>query len=655
MSADKRPVHIDDLFRLKFVHDARFSPDGSKIVYSVSHIDGDKDDEKEHMALWLMAAETGETRQLTSGQTSDSSPQWSPDGKQIAFMSARGGAPQIYLIPVDGGEARALTKLKQGVGSGPEWSPDGKTIAFTATPDREPRDPKKPYRLDRHPYRFDGMGYLDDVVQDIYVINVESGEVKQLTHDRMMNSQPKWSPDGQKILYNRMFSVETSRWLPGLSLVDLEGNSSVVVWDWGVVSASAWLPDSQRIAFIGSVIKALPGAKSDLWITDVNGSAPECRTAGLNVGVGGGLQGDMPIVSFFSTPLFITDDGKSAYTQVQKGGDISLYRIALTGDEHWEAVLTGERAIHLQGIDRAERRILYSVSTLHDPANLYIADIEGGNEKALTSFNTDLLGEIAQPSVENLHFKCIDGVEVEGWIMKPAHGEAPYPTVLYIHGGPYGAFGNIYSFDFQMLAGAGYAVLFINYRGSTGYGDEFATAITEGWGDLDYEDHMAAVDYVIAKGIADPDRLGVCGLSAGGFGTCNIIGKTQRFKAAVPENPVTNFMTLYGVSDIGVLIKDMMQGKPHEKPELYTRLSPISRAHLCTTPTLLIQGEHDWRCPAEQSEQFFTVLKDNGCVVEMLRLPESPHGGSIAGALPVRRAHNEALLGWMNRHLMGEK
>jgi len=651
----QRPINIDDLFKLKFIHEARFSPDGSKIVYSLSHIDGEKGEEKEHVALWLMNAETAETRQLTSGQTVDSSPQWSPDGKQIAFMSARGEKPQIYLIPVDGGEAKALTSLKQGVGSGPAWSPDGKSIAFTAGVDREPRDPKKPYRLDRHPYRFDNMGYLDDVIQDIYVINVDSGEVKQLTNDRMMNSQPRWSPDGQKILYTMMFALDSSRWLPGLSMVDLEAKVSVVIWDWGVVSAGAWLPDSQHIAFIGNTTNALPGAKSDLWITDIQGSAPECRTAGLKVGVGGGIQDDMPVAAFFSPVLYITEDGKSAYTRVQESGNVSVYRIALTGEENWEAVLTGERSIHLQGIDKAERRLLYSVSTLQDPTNLFIADIEGGNEKALTTLNADFLGEIAQPSVENLHFKSIDGVEVEGWIMKPTVGEAPYPTVLYIHGGPYGAFGNIYSFDFQMLAGAGYAVLFINYRGSTGYGDEFATAITEGWGDLDYDDHMAGIDYVIAKGIADPDRLGVCGLSAGGFGTCNIIGKTRRFKAAVPENPVTNFMTLYGISDIGTLITDMMQGKPHEKPELYSRLSPISRAHLCTTPTLLIQGEHDWRCPAEQSEQFFTVLRDNGCVVEMLRLPESSHGASIMGSLPVRYAHNEALLDWMNRYLMNGK
>jgi dipeptidyl aminopeptidase/acylaminoacyl peptidase len=650
-----RPVQIDDLFKLKFIHDAQFSPDGSKIVYSVSHIDGEKNAEKEHMALWLMTVETGETHQLTSGQTVDSSPRWSPDGKEVAFMSARGEKPQIYIIPVDGGEARALTKLKQGVGSGPEWSPDGKQIAFTAGVDREPRDPKKPYRVDRHPYRFDNMGYLDDVVQDIYVISIDSGEIKQLTKDRTMNSQPKWSPDGQKILYTASFPVDTIRWLPGLRVVNLEGSVEDVVWDWGVVSAGAWLPDSHHIAFIGTTMDALPGTKADLWMTCVERSTPECRTAGLKVGVGGGLQDDMPVVAFYSTALFITEDGKMAYTQVQDSGNIHIYRVALAGDENWEPVLTGERAIHLHGFNRAERHLLYSISTLQNPTDMYIADIEGGNEKRLTSINADFLGQLTQPEVENLHFTSVGGVEVEGWIMKPTQGEAPYPTILYIHGGPHGAFGNIYSFDFQMLAGAGYAVLFTNYRGSTGYGTEFGTAISEGWGDLDFEDHMAAIDYVIAKGIADPDRLGVCGLSAGGFGTCNIIGKTQRFKAAVPENPVTNFVTLYGVSDIGTYINDMMRGKPYEKPELYARLSPISRAHLCTTPTLLIQGEHDWRCPAEQSEQFFTVLKDNGCIVEMLRLPESSHGGSIAGALPIRQAHNEALLDWMNRYLMNGK
>jgi dipeptidyl aminopeptidase/acylaminoacyl peptidase len=206
-----------------------------------------------------------------------------------------------------------------------------------------------------------------------------------------------------------------------------------------------------------------------------------------------------------------------------------------------------------------------------------------------------------------------------------------------------------------MLCGAGYAVLRVNHRASTGYGDAFSTAIKGDWGNLDYNDLMAGVDYVVEKGLADPDRLGVTGLSGGGNLSCWIVGQTDRFKAAVPQNPVTNFISFYGVSDIGVwFAAEQMGGHPHEIPDVYVKCSPITYAHRCTTPTLLIQSEHDWRCPPEQSEQFYTVLKANGCIVEMVRLPNAAHAAAIGGAPVNRRIHNEALLDWMNRYVLGK-
>jgi dipeptidyl aminopeptidase/acylaminoacyl peptidase len=206
--------------------------------------------------------------------------------------------------------------------------------------------------------------------------------------------------------------------------------------------------------------------------------------------------------------------------------------------------------------------------------------------------------------------------------------------------------------DFQLLAGAGYGVLIVNHRASTGYGNDFSTAIKGDWGNLDYHDLMAGVDHAIALGLADADRLGVCGLSGGGNLSCWIVGQTDRFKAAVPENPVTNWVSFYGVSDIGVWFAvEQMGGHPHEIPEVYARCSPITYAHRCTTPTLLIQGENDYRCPAEQSEQFYTVLKANGCPVEMLRLPNSAHAGAIIGPVASRRAQNNAMLDWFQRYI----
>ena len=238
--------------------------------------------------------------------------------------------------------------------------------------------------------------------------------------------------------------------------------------------------------------------------------------------------------------------------------------------------------------------------------------------------------------------------------MLPPEGKPPYPTVLHIHGGPHSIYGHSFHFDFLTLAGAGYAVLFVNHRGSTGYGDAFAVGAKGSWGDLDFKDLMAGVDYAVELGLADPDRLGCCGVSGGGNLSCWIVGQTDRFKAAVPENPVTNFVSLYGTSDIGLFfVAEEMGGKPHEIPEVYTRCSPITFAHNCKTPTLLIVCEHDHRCPPEQAEQFYSVLKASGCTVEMLRLPDSFHGGGTSGPLPARRAHAEALHAWMDRYVMG--
>ncbi|MFZ5916547.1 MAG: S9 family peptidase [Chloroflexota bacterium] len=647
-----RAVQPDDLFRLGFLQDGQLAPDGQTVAYTVARVETENEPPQERTAIWLLSLATGKTRQLTAGTASDTNPRWSPDGRHIAFLSTRDKKPQLYLIAVDGGEARPLTAMKQGVGGGPEWSPDGKFVAFTAGPEAEPPDAAMPYRLSRHIYRFDGLGYLQNAWQDIYLIAVEGGEPRRLTDEPCQKSGLVWSPDGREILFLAALFPDSHRTYPDLRAVDLEGQVRQIVAGWGEILSAAWTPDSKRVAFVGVPAERPIGSQNDLWVVEGGGGEPQCRTAGLDRQVGGAIQPDMPVMSVRAPRILMPQDGRAAYVQVQDGGAVQIYRIALSGPQRCLPVLGGERACVPQ--DMRAGRLLYLVSTLHNPTDLYLSDLEGADERRLTHLNADLIAEWALPVVEHLCFPGSDGVQVEGWIMLPAQGQAPHPTILYIHGGPHSAFGHLFSFDFQMLAGAGYAVLFINQRASTGYGNAFSTQIVGDWGNLDYQDLMAGVDHAIEKGLADPERLGCCGLSGGGNLSCWIVGQTDRFKAAVPENPVTNWQSFYGVSDIGVrfAVREL-GGHPHEMPEVYRRCSPITYAHRCTTPTLLVQGEHDWRCPAEQSEQFYTVLKANGCTVEMLRLPGSPHVGSIAGAPILRRAQNEALLAWMNRYVLG--
>ena len=652
--ADTRTMQKEDLFELRFLNGGALSPEGERVAYSVNKIDAEAD--REFSAIYLHNIATGDTRQLTRGEAKNWSPRWSPDGKSLAFISDRGGKAQLYLLPADGGEARALTQFKRGIGDGIAWSPDGGKIAFSAAADADaPNLNVAPYRLDRTVYRFDGIGYLDDAVQDIYALDLADGAIKQLTDDRGNNSNPRWSPGGRSILYDANMRFDNSRAMtPDLKLVDLDGRQTVLLEDWASVENANFTPDGGRIVFVGRPDDGKPiGTKSDVYVLDTASGDINCRSAALDVGVGGYLIMDMPIANLKSWNMLVADDGEAAFATVQRGGTDHIYRIALSGPEDCQPVTAGDCAVF--PLDLRGSRLLYARTSLNSPPDIHVDDLAAASTRQLTALNDEALSPIALPETERLLWDSVDGAQVEGWYMKPAIGAAPYPTILYIHGGPNAAYGYGFQFDFQMLAGAGYGVLFLNHRASTGYGDSFSTAIKGDWGNLDYQDLMSGVDCAIARGLADADRLGVCGTSGGGNLSCWIIGQTDRFKAAIPHNPVANWRSFYGTSDIGIWFSvEQLGGHPHEMPEVYERCSPITYAHRCRTPTLLVQCEIDWRCPAEQSEQFYTVLKANGCVVEMLRQPGGYHGGSTSGAVNLRRAHNDAMLDWFDRYVSAE-
>lgn len=649
-----RTMQKEDLSELRFLNGGALSADGERVVYCVNKINAE--DDKEYSTIYLLDIASGETRQMTNGAAVDGLPAWSPDGKSIAFSSDRGGNAQLYLLPVDGGEARQLTQFKRGIGGGIAWSPDGGQIAFSAVTDAAAPDiSKEAYRLDRTVYRFDGIGYLDDAVQDIYVLDIASGAIKQVSDDRGNNCNPRWAPDGRSILYDANMRFDNSRAMtPDLKTVDLEGRQTLLLEDWASVDKANFTPDGGRIVFVGRPDDGKPiGSKSDLYVLDLATGEISCRTQTLDVGVGGRLSLDMPVAGLNLPNLLVSDDGAYAYATVQRGGTDHIYRIALRGEEDCQPVTQGDCAVF--PLDRQGEKLLYARTSLNAPPDLVLAERGGGASRQLSELNGKMLDEIALPETEHLTWNSIDGAAVEGWYMKPAAGKAPYPTILYIHGGPHAAYGCGFHFDFQMLAGAGYGVLFLNHRASTGYGDGFSTAIKGDWGNLDYQDLMSGVDHAVELGLADGDRLGVCGTSGGGNLSCWIIGQTDRFKAAIPQNPVVNWRSFYGTSDIGIWFSvEQLGGHPHEIPEVYERCSPITYAHRCRTPTLMVQSELDWRCPAEQSEQFYTVLKANGCVVEMLRQPGGYHGASISGAVNLRRAHNDAMLDWFARYLSAD-
>jgi len=637
----KRKFGLLDDLRYGRIGSARISPNGEWVVYTVTRHDLDK--EETLTCLWRVNLDNGKKRQLT--YCNSTSPEWSPDGTQIAFLSNRNGKQQVYLLPTDGGEARQLTDFKQGVDGNPVWSPDGQTIAFTASLDTEPVDPMDPYHITRSVYRFDGTGYLDDAVQNIYIQSIDGGAPKQLTDDTQLNRTLRWSPNGREILY--LASHDHDRpdlFSAKLRVVDMDGViDELLGLDWGFIKNANWTPDGQQIVFVASRGDQPMATKDDLWIINRNGGTAENRTEALEWGV------EVQWYPVFSSGKILNAEA-TALANVVKNGTKGIYSLTLINEPYWESLVGGERTVTL--LDADDTRMLFLSGNLENPGELHIANLDGSNERQITQVNSQHMDEIAFPRIEHLLYESEEGVEIEGWLLLPNEGEAPYPTILYIHGGPHGWYGNQYGSDFQMLAGAGYAVLIVNPRGSSGYGDAFATALSGHWGVMDYQDLMAGIDYVIDKGFSDADRLGVCGLSYGGFMTCFTVGQTNRFKAAVAENPITDLVSRYGTADMGQWGSlSELGGKPHEIPDVYRRSSPITYAHNCTTPTLLIQGEADYRCPAGQSEQFYTHLKANECIVEMIRFPGMSHVASINGPIQIQKTQNEALLGWMNKYV----
>lgn len=644
-SMQLRKISQDDLFNLKALQGAKFSPDGNLIVFTVSWID--RETQQETRQLFILDLKTKTNRQLTFSCGQNSAPAWSPDSSSLAFISDRSGTSQVYMLSIAGGEPRQLTHLERGVADEVHWSPDGRYLAFTAPPQVDPIPADKPFRVSRNIYRFNGMGYVDRIKKDVYLLNVQNDQVTRLTDDLLSHGSLRWSPDSRSIACLSNFKPDTYIPYTDINLVALDGGVASVLTNWGRISTIFWSPNGEKIVFSGLPDGRPIGTKSELWALKVSDRSVTSRTKAFPYPVNGGLQDDNPV----DWPTHMAVYADHLISNVQIGGTVQIYDFSLDGKERFQPLISENQTTHL--LDANDQYMIYVVSNLNNPSELWISRLDGSEREQLTFINQDFLAGIDLPEVEHMNFPSKDGTEVEGWLMKPPGEIAPYPTILYVHGGPQSAFGFTFSFDFQLLAGSGYAVLFANPRGSTGYSDAFVTAIKKGWGVLDYQDLMAAVDHAVKLGLSEPDRLGVCGLSYGGYMSCWMVTQTDRFKAAVPENPVSDLFTEYATNDLDPWLSvDEYGGKPHEAPEVYRAGSPITFAHRCKTPTLLLQGEADYRCPPVQSEQFYTALKANGCTVEMVRFPGASHGASISGAIPVRIAQNACLLDWMDRYVL---
>lgn len=648
----KRRLTPDDHFRMAWLGGADLSPDGKTAVYMVKRtVNVGAAGERDVSTLWRLDIGAGPAVALTDGAALESTPVFSPDGRSIAFLSDRDGAPQVFVLDLAASHrVRRVTDAPCGVAGHPVWSPDGARIAYAAGVVAETTPAG--IRTRRTVHRAEKLGSLDSAHTDLFVVAVDGrSEATRLTDHGGITFVLDWAPDGEEILIG-IGALPDERY-PEVSLntVDLLGHLRCVKPELAeLLPVARYGHDGRHILYLDVPDNATLFAALQLWVMDRDGGGTACRTAGHDRPVSGMYQLDTPVNAVAEPRILLVPGVDEVITSRHDGLAVYPARIGLSGSGAVTPVFEGPRACFAQAV--SANRLLFIDADTHSGPDLYLWDFATDSETRLTDLNADLNTQIAFPKAEPFHFGNRGGGRTEGLILSPPGAEPPFPTVLYIHGGPMAAFGYGYAFDFQMLAGAGYAVVTINSRGSTGYGDAHMAAIHGRWGEPELQDFLDGLDMLAERGVIDETRIGVCGISGGGHLTAWAVTQTHRFKAAVAEQIVADLNSYYGTSDLGAWLLDrIMGGPPHVDPDRYWRYSPASHAHKARTPTLILQGEDDIRCPIGQGQQFYAQLRHGGCEAEFWPMAGCSHGGTISGPPHLRRAQNDALLGWFHAHM----
>lgn len=618
----KRPLSLEDQHKLKLVSDPQCSPDGKWVAYTVGTADVKED--KRNTDVWMVSWDGKEQLQVTSSPEGETSPKWSPDGRFLAFLSGRTGTgknkgSQVWILDRRGGEAQQVTDIK-GRLSAYEWSPDAKMLALIIqetddpTPEEGKPAPKpKPIVIDRYGFKRDGAGYLSGPHRGrIFLYNLESKKLEALNKDTFEESQAAWSPDGKWIAF--VSKRET----------DADRNNNSEIWVSEAKAGSTprkltsfpgpdmgpvWSPDSKWIAYTqGSSPELSAYNMPQLAIVAIDGGPSRLLTASLDRGV--------------TAPRF-TADGKSIEFLVADDMSVYLGRVAAAGGVAERITQQGRM---LMGLTRNGACAAALSATDTAPAEVHA--IEGGSLRKLTHHNDALVAELELPVTEEVRFKAKDGNEAHGLLIKPVKYETgkKYPFLLRIHGGPNGQDAHGFSFEHQYFAANGYAVLAVNYRGSSGRGQDYGKAIFGDWGNKEVLDLLAGVDHVVAMEVADPDRLGVGGWSYGGILTDYLIASDTRFKAATSGAGSALQVAMYGV-DQYIFQYDNEIGPPWKNPEGWMRISyPFLKADRIKTPTLFMGGEKDFNVPIAGSEQMYQALRSLGVPTELVVYPGEFHG-----------------------------
>ncbi len=653
------PFTADDIYRFRWIDHARLTPSGDRVAYVVRRADREAVDYRSQVFIRGVGPEDPVV-QATAGPQ-DASPEWAPDGRRLAYLGRKGNADQLFVLDPEAGDARQLSSTKFGV-SALKWSPDGGRIAFLASvvghpegvvtdprppeggPDAPPRTPvaRVAQGLD---YKFDGRGYRDGRRNHLFVVGAGGGEPLQITFGRWDVGGFNWSPDSSRLVVSGNAEPDADLMETNFLYVLPAGGGPLrqLAGDL-LIGVARWSPEGDLVAFAATEKRA--GSYTRLWLVSPDGGERRCLTAQDDVCVGDHCISDMR-------------GGHGYEINWSRDGSRILFPVALPGrTEIWSCALAGgdlrpEVAGNRQIFDwsLAGEQIAFVASDPTTPGDLWLRGTEG--ERRLTHLNGFFEErQIALP--ERMEFTAADGLKLEGWLLKPA-GFDPgrkWPLVMEIHGGPHGEYSWSFFHEFQVLAGQGYLVFYVNPRGSCGYGEDFQRACVMDWGGKDYQDLMSALDQLIERsGYVDIDRLGVGGGSFGGFMTNWIVGHTDRFKAAVSMRSISDFVSDYRACDIALWNDQEMGPISWADPRSLWERSPIRYVESIRTPLLLTHGEMDLRCPIHQAEELFGALRVLRREVELVRFPEETHDLSRSGRPDRRVERLNRIAGWFARHM----
>lgn len=661
----KRGVEPSDWTRLVAADGPAVSPDGQTVVFSVTSSNIEED--RNESSLWMLHAESGEVRRITEGPR-DRGAVWDAKGERLAFIGNSSGADYIFVMDWPSGAVRAVSPALDS----PEqlvWHPDGAGLTFAAYchqpesevvdlaealdgPDAFSRQSETGLRITaRFPFRFDGTGYYDARRKHVGQIAADgpADEMVWLTSGEFDVYAYAWHPTGTFVTYAALTDPADTH---GHTLFKLTPGEEAEPWIdcKGEVVGVSWSPDGRHLAWVGDDNSYGWAAENQLWISDVEEKQIRNVTATLDRQIGEVPHGDMPVEEPLPIPAW-SPDGRTVFVAYHSEGTGQILAVSVATGK-WRPLLTDWEG-SARSPSASSHAVYFAAEFFDRPPEIYRAGLEDAHIDRVTHFNDEVMAQREMPRHERIQVERA-GQRIEGWVTLPWDLESgrSHPLIMTIHGGPHGGFGQVFRHENLVHASQGRFVLQANPRGSQGYGQEFAAACVNDWGGEDFQDLMAILDVVLQRYPVDPGKIGVTGISYGGFMTNWAITHTGRFRAAISEMSVANHLSMFTHSDIGPdFMASEFSAAPWQHWERLWERSPVRYTRAVTTPTLFIAGEQDHRCPPEQTEAMYVALKRRNIPTAYVRFPGAAHGFSRKGRPSERLQRRRLTAAWWDRYL----